>query len=119
MKTMMYRQGDVLLVAIAALPEGAKLVKNEKEVVLAHGEATGHAHVMDAAAVEEYKTAQPAPVHDLACERFLKVMLETTLRHEKGGQPTGEHDTQHIAPGIYGLVPQCEWSYDQPRRVTD
>ena len=40
------RQGDLLLVPIAGLPEGADRVRSGR-LVLAEGEATGHAHVVD------------------------------------------------------------------------
>ena len=40
------RQGDLLLVPVAGLPEGADRVRSGR-LVLAEGEATGHAHVVD------------------------------------------------------------------------
>ncbi len=40
------RQGDLLLVPIAELPERVELVRRGR-LVLAEGEATGHAHVVD------------------------------------------------------------------------
>ena len=40
------RQGDLLLVPVAGLPEGADRVGSGR-LVLAEGEATGHAHVVD------------------------------------------------------------------------
>src|ERR1700752_1509049 len=40
-----YRQGDVMPVQVGSLPAGAVQVKSEdKRVVLAYGEVTGHAH---------------------------------------------------------------------------
>jgi hypothetical protein len=122
-KPLMFRQGDVLLVAIAALAVEAVPVKSERLVVLAHGEATGHAHVMDGKTVEEFRTPKPVAVpgvRDWHAERFLRVQVETALRHEKAGQLTGEHDTLQIPAGDYALVPQCEWSDEhEPRRVED
>lgn len=116
----MYRQGDVLLVAVAAVAAGAVRQKREKEVVLALGEATGHMHVMDGAKVEEFRTEKPVPVFDWHAERFLRVQVATALRHEKAGQPTGEHDTLQIPAGDYAMIPQSEWSDEhEPRRVAD
>lgn len=116
----MYRQGDVLLVAIASLPKNAQPVKGSRLVILAHGEATGHAHVMDGKLVSEHRTEKPVPVFDWQAERFLHVQLETALRHEKAGQLTGEHNTLQIPPGDYAIVPQSEWSDEhEPRRVAD
>ena len=52
----MVRQGDVLLVPVDAIPEAAKPVaRDHGRVVLAYGEATGHAHAISSAA------ATPAP----------------------------------------------------------
>lgn len=116
----MYRQGDVLLVALASLPLAAAPVDAQKIVILAHGEATGHMHVMNAATVEELRTEKPVPVFDWHAERFLRVQVTTALRHEKAGQPTGEHDTLSIPAGDYAIVPQSEWSDEhEPRRVAD
>lgn len=44
-----YRQGDVLVVPAAAVPDGATPLEREGgRVVLAHGEVTGHAHAISA-----------------------------------------------------------------------
>jgi hypothetical protein len=43
----MYRQGDVLIVPIEKLPADLEPVAREgRSIVLARGEATGHAHVI-------------------------------------------------------------------------
>ena len=43
----MFRQGDVLVVPVDEIPTGLKKVPREQgRLVLAHGEATGHAHVV-------------------------------------------------------------------------
>lgn len=43
----MYRQGDVLIIPVKNFPEQCEPVARENgQVVLAHGEATGHAHVI-------------------------------------------------------------------------
>jgi len=45
------RQGDVLLVPVAQIPDGARRVKRERgRVVLAWGEVTGHAHAIASSA---------------------------------------------------------------------
>src|SRR3954451_25239990 len=41
------RQGDLLLVPVDALPERTWNGSNGRRIVLAEGEATGHAHVID------------------------------------------------------------------------
>ena len=42
-----FRQGDVGLIPVASLPDGAKKVPRDKgRIVLAYGEVTGHAHAI-------------------------------------------------------------------------
>ena len=45
-RPVMYRQGDVLLAPIPALPVDAVSVPRKGRIVLAEGEATGHAHAI-------------------------------------------------------------------------
>ena len=63
------RQGDVLLIRVASIPEGARRVKRRRgPIVLAAGEATGHAHQIDAAAADLLE-ASPE-------QRFLRVLAD-------------------------------------------
>lgn len=42
-----YRQGDVYLIRVQALPDGARPIRRSRRgIVLAEGEATGHAHII-------------------------------------------------------------------------
>jgi hypothetical protein len=42
-----FRQGDLLTVAVRQLPKGCVAVPREHgKIMLAHGEATGHAHAI-------------------------------------------------------------------------
>ena len=53
------RQGDVLLTVVDAEPSGNEVGRESGKVVLAHGEATGHAHAiaaMDVALFMDEKT---------------------------------------------------------------
>ena len=104
----LYRQGDVLLVAIEAVPHNAETVKRSmRGLVLAEGEATGHAHVItdDAA---ELVTA------DEAAELYLLVhgTEAVELLHE-------EHATVLVPPGAYEVRRQREYTPEEIRRVTD
>src|SRR5262245_34078343 len=48
-----FRQGDVLMVAVRRWPKGSVHVQRENgQVILAHGEATGHAHAIREAGCE-------------------------------------------------------------------
>jgi hypothetical protein len=55
MNKKLYRQGDVLLERIVKIPRGMTKQSPVDQIVLAHGEATGHAHTVDANAVDWWK----------------------------------------------------------------
>jgi hypothetical protein len=98
------RQGDVCLIPVASLPEGAKAAKSTKRIVLAYGEVTGHAHAI-------YDTKK-ARLWDAGAERFLQVLERCELRHE-------EHSTALLEPGIYHLPTQVEYTPAELKRVAD
>jgi hypothetical protein len=88
------RQGDVLLVPVAEVPvEARPLRRTGGRVVLAEGEATGHAHAIRSSAATLLGTGD---------ERFLRVAAPVTLDHE-------EHAPIAIAPGTYRVVIQREY----------
>jgi hypothetical protein len=99
------RQGDVLLVQVESMPA----VKTEKpeqgDIILAHGEATGHAHRIAS-------PAEKARLWDSGAERFLQVMKTVALTHE-------EHDSVALVPGMYRVVIQSEYLPAALRRVSD
>lgn len=110
MTPTMIRQGDVLLVPVPAIPATAtEAPRDGGRLVLAYGEVTGHAHVIDA----------PASVATLLTtaenDRFLRIVgsVAAPLVHE-------EHARIEVAPGLYRQVPQQEWSdADEIRSVID
>ena len=109
MDQQLIRQGDVALVPVAALPEGLREVPRDRgRLVLAYGEVTGHAHVIDAPAEATLLTTEEG-------ERFLRIVgsEHVMLVHE-------EHSAIAVAPGLYRLPPQVEWSDAmEPVRVID
>jgi hypothetical protein len=139
----MMRQGDVGLQQINTLPAGLKEVPLDKgRVILAYGEVTGHAHAIDpawesaGAAVQESYDAARVPALDAARAteiaeatiaraktkarlleapdgtRFLEVVEPVALRHE-------EHAPIDLAPGVYQVIQQREYSPEEIRRVAD
>lgn len=108
----MYRQGDVLVVHIDSIPEGAQLEESKDRIVLAHGEVTGHAHVIDAHEAQSFRTKAPVKVYDFQAERFLRVQVNALLKHE-------EHDTIRLPPGDYAVMRQREYLPDEIRQVAD
>jgi hypothetical protein len=93
-----FRQGDVLLVPVdEAPPRCTPVLREAGRLVLAHGEVTGHAHVITDPAAELVSREQ-------AEELFLLVYGDdAVLEHE-------EHDPIAIPPGAYRVIRQREYA---------
>jgi hypothetical protein len=104
-KVNILRQGDVLLVKVSSLPEVVAAKKGGEDIILAHGEVTGHAHRIKA-------PVGKAKLWDAGAERFLQVMERVALTHE-------EHSAISIDPGIYRVAIQTEYTPSELRRVAD
>ena len=106
----MYRQGDVLLAPVGEAPEGLRdpVVPRDDQgrVILALGEATGHAHAIR----DPWVTMTEHPTTKV---RHLHVVGKpTALLHE-------EHAPITLPPGVYRVGYQREYSPDEIRRVAD
>jgi hypothetical protein len=102
-----YRQGDVLLVAVPAIPENARpRPRDQGRIVLALGEATGHAHAI--------ADPQATLLETLLQERFLHVLAEggVLLCHD-------EHDPVPLPQGAYQVRRQREYDPGDWRMVAD
>jgi hypothetical protein len=116
-RPVIYRQGDVLLARVASLPADAVPVPRDGDgrLVLAYGEATGHAHVVTAvdpsATVDAELLIRPDDQRDLEV-RFLRVEREARLVHD-------EHATIPLDPGVYRVVRQREYAPEAIRNVAD
>jgi hypothetical protein len=99
-RTAMFRQGDVLLVPVSTreLPTSVQPLPRDARgrLVLALGEATGHAHAVSARDAE--LLADPAEVD----RRFLRIATEAMLTHE-------EHAPIPLPAGLYRVVQQREF----------
>lgn len=107
-----FRQGDVALVLVKALPAGLEDVTPKSgRVVLQFGESTGHAHAFYDGGVKVF-----APKGSPRGSRptYLQVVRKTALlKHE-------EHSPASIPPGIYRMPTQVEHSdSDEPIVVAD
>ena len=103
-----FRQGDVFIIAVDKIPEGAKPAKKDaRGVVLAEGEATGHHHRIGPA----FRTAK---LLEHAEGTFLRVTggKVVALTHE-------EHTPIEIPPGDYRVRIQREYHPDAVRQVVD
>jgi len=103
----MYRQGDVYLQRIQGLPENAVQKERNGRLVLAEGEATGHAH-----AIADQAATLFGILEDGQEQLFLRADGEVVLRHE-------EHAPITIEEGLYRVVHQREYSPEAVRRVID
>ena len=101
-----FRQGDVLVERTDALPKGDDIKKQKRgeRVILAHGEVTGHAHEIDAAAADAWKTSDQVVA--------VTVKQPTELTHQ-------EHAKIPLTPGKYRVVRQREYSPEAIRNVAD
>lgn len=98
-----YRQGDVHIVAIQSLPADAKQVERKGDIILAHGEVTGHAHRIK---------SKKAIAWEAAAERFIQAAEKTPITHE-------EHVEIPTDQGSYLVVIQTEYTPAELRRVAD
>lgn len=101
-----HRHGDVMLLQVKALPEGCEEQQKAKEVILARGETTGHAHRL--------LTKERPAITFLAPDGsvYLQIGEPATLTHE-------EHGVQTVQPGIYLIPEQVEFRPAEIRRVSD
>lgn len=111
-----FRQGDVYLSKVpCSVTPGKRIPASERGVVLAYGEVTGHAHVLDSHKVELYElpTELTSEVPEAANGRLLRVLEPVSLRHE-------EHGDINLEPGDYYIGIQIEWDdMEEWRRVAD
>jgi hypothetical protein len=94
---MMYRQGDVLIIRVEGLPQGLDdIPRDNGDVVLAYGEATGHRHAIKSKAVRFGRDKESAA-------RFLDIQEdEAKVVHE-------EHAPIVLPRGQYQVVTQREY----------
>lgn len=102
----MFRQGDILLIPLpSGNPQGQEQPAVNGAVVLAHGEATGHAHVIRSPRARLFQDES---------RMLLRVegLLPVELTHE-------EHATLSIPAGHYQVVRQREYTPEAIRQVSD
>lgn len=114
-----YRQGDVFLIPVAAIPKNAKEVARDNgRVILAYGEVTGHAHQIaepDVVGAVLLTSPRVAPLTETQVRdnaTFLRLMRGAQLVHE-------EHATIDLPAGTYEVRHQREYTAWGERRVLD
>ncbi|MDE2101282.1 MAG: hypothetical protein KGL39_28810 [Patescibacteria group bacterium] len=99
----MYRQGDVLIEAVATIPADAVKQKPGQRIILALGEATGHHHSLEADAADWWKAGE---------EQFLELSAPAEVTHQ-------EHGAIALPAGRYRVTRQREYSPEAIRNVAD
>lgn len=101
----MFRQGDVLICkALTPKPKEASTVpRDNKRIILAYGELTGHAH-----AIED----EEATLWEFGGRRWLITEESVSLNHE-------EHSTINIPKGEWEVIQQQEYTPAAIRNVAD
>lgn len=104
------RQGDVLLVPVATIPGRLDRVPRDRgRLVLAYGEATGHAHIVEGDAL-----LLTADIEELD-ELFLRVEAEAELVHgDLASLAGGDHDALAVPAGAYRVLRQKEYRPEAP-----
>jgi hypothetical protein len=101
----MYRQGDVLVVPCDSIPDDLeKIEEDNNRIVLAYGEATGHAHAI-------HKNS--FLFRDKISNKFYLIVTKPTeLVHE-------EHDTINLPIGNYEVIRQRFYTPERIKYVAD
>lgn len=98
---MIYRQGDILLKPISNIPKNT----TKKDLILAHGEITGHCH--------QFLDTINVTCYELQQQQFVDVYQDSELVHN-------EHDTLLIESGKYEVIRQREVDLlNEIRKVVD
>lgn len=98
----MWRQGDVLISTVAAIPRGAV---RRRDCVLAEGELTGHSHRIDRPGAAE--------LFEHNGRLYLRILAdEAEVVHQEHGPIT-------LSRGLYAVWQQREYSPRSSRPVQD
>jgi hypothetical protein len=99
-----FRQGDVLIETVKEIPAKANKLQLPKRIVLAEGEATGHAHVLSAPEVQLFER---------------NGVLFAMIGNAGGVVCHEEHAPVTLEKGAYRIRRQREYSPEAIRNVAD
>jgi hypothetical protein len=100
----MIRHGDIMLRPVESHKTICKSSEPGERLVLATGEATGHAHVLHGLAIAHHT--------NLLGRAFVELLEPGELRHE-------EHKTIQVPPGWYEVIRQRVYTPVAPVWVRD
>jgi hypothetical protein len=112
-----YRQGDVLIERIAEIPKAAVKQMPSEKIILAHGEVTGHCHLLKTKLPAEwFQLDETLPAGRqaaaLAGKLFVSLPAAGVVEHP-------EHAALNLPPGRYRVTRQREYSPGAIRDVAD
>jgi hypothetical protein len=103
-----YRQGDLLVERVPSKKVSGKDASENGRLILAHGEATGHAHEVISDSATLIRKEDEKAVGDL----LLSVRSDAEIVHQ-------EHAPISLMRGSYRITRQMEYSPKAPQRVAD
>ena len=105
MERLQKQQGDVTFVPVAEMPKGAEVMRVGGRLILAEGEATGHAHAVAQTDVQ---------MVEWDGKFYLESGEAITVRHE-------EHAPIVLEPGVWevGRVREFDHFAEEARYVAD
>lgn len=118
------RQGDVLLMRVNELPPNTTEAKRDKHghIVLALGESSGHRHAIRDKDVTAFLI--PTAERDASLSADVDYILVgggscATLNHEYLSGVKADHEPVSLAPGVYKVVGQRQYSPKAIQRAID
>jgi hypothetical protein len=107
-KNIPLQQGDVVLYPVSSIPEGCKKVDPKLgRIVIAEGEATGHAHTILASIGTMF-------VNEATKQTFIETSAPTEIDHQ-------EHEKITVPPGKFRVHRVKEYDHfaEEARQVKD
>jgi len=98
-----FRQGDLLFIQVDTVPAGKPVRRENRRLILARGEQTGHAHAIVTPNVKLIEAFQ---------EHYIVAPVPFEITHE-------EHATVAMPAGTFKVVHQREYSPQVIRRIVD
>lgn len=92
-----HRQGDIMFIPVDDIPETAKVVEEGKEVIVAHGEGSGHTHTL--------ASSMPVSLLNSDVGEFIKIQEEANLKHQEHPWQTFKKDDA----GYYKIIRESEF----------
>ena len=111
---MFFQKGDVIIEAIETMPKNLKEVpRKDRKIVLAEGEATGHAHTIKAFNANLFTNADPMSPFTTG-DLFLTTDGKITITHE-------EHKAIDLPKGNWKIRKVQEYDHfaEEARAVRD